>query len=129
MNKIFFSIPITKLKYQECIDFYSKNFGFKRKSEDDFYLTNEEYPGIGLGFIYEKNHKSENCYLFFEIEKNLPSLFQKIKSNGHDIDIIENISTEGYTARVNDPSGNLVQIYCSSIFDEFGSSFEVLKFD
>jgi predicted enzyme related to lactoylglutathione lyase len=129
MKKIFFYIPIHKSKLSECLNFYSDNFDFKKKLENDFHLTNDEYPGIGFGFIFEKNHKVENCYLFLEIEKNLPSLCQKIKLNGYDVDVIENISGKGFTARVNDPSGNLVQIYCSTLCDDFGSSFEISTID
>ena len=127
---IFFNIPINKNKLNESLTFYAQTINFKKVSDETYYLTNEQYPNVGLGLMLEKNRaQTERGFLSFQIEKNLPTFCHTLRKLGIDVDMVSDMLGNYFVARFNDPSGNLIQISCDTLADDLGTEFEVSTID
>lgn len=125
---MYFNIPIQKSKLLDSQEFYKKILGFER--EHDGALFSPDYPNVGISFFFDRNSgRAEHCYLAFSVDKNLPSIANKIKQAQVPIDLVTDMLERHYTARFNDPSGNLIQISSETLQDDNGAQFEVSVID
>lgn len=121
MNHLRYSIPADKRKCDETIDFYKKHFGFISASDSESTLISPLYKNVEINIYPSKVSKQkETSYLSFYTEKDFSEFRKIINDLGIKVDIKPDSSMHGvrYIATLNDPSGNLVKIYCKALEDD-----------
>ena len=120
---MYFNIPIKKVKLADSHHFYKTILGFDREHEG--VLFNAYYQNVGISFFFEKNAgRAESCYLSFWVDNNLPTVANRIRQKGVRVDLVTDMLERHYTIRLNDPSGNLIQISSRTLQDDNEEVFD-----
>jgi hypothetical protein len=130
MNFISVNIPTRKSLYKETRDFYIKNLNFLPRNENEYMLVNESYPCVALYLQqHKKNKQTTETQLTFHIEKNLPSFCKRLRDFGIEVEVVTDMCGNQYSASFNDPSDNLIYIYCDTLEDENNETVDTLTID